>query len=52
MRGLRPLLPDFRDLHVYGGGALVTVGAWWVYPPAGLIVGGALLIYLGLRVLP
>lgn len=33
-----------RDIVGIGGGALVAVGAWQIYPPAGLIVGGALMI--------
>jgi hypothetical protein len=41
--------PDFRDLHVYGGGALLAGGAWMAWPPGGLIAMGALLLYLGLR---
>ena len=45
---LRDALPDARDLHVYGGGALVAVGAWLAYRPAGWILGGILLLYLGL----
>ena len=43
------VLPDLRDLHVYGGAALVTIGAALVYPPAGWMVAGLCLIYLGLR---
>lgn len=48
---LRGMLPDIdiRDGHVYGGGALVAVGVWQVFPPAGFIVAGLLLLYLGLR---
>lgn len=46
--GLRPLVPSFRDLHAYGGGALVAAGAGMAYPPAAPIVFGALLLYLGL----
>lgn len=47
-RAARPLLPSFRDLHVYGGGALVSLGAHAAWPPAGAIVFGALLVGLGL----
>lgn len=37
------------DLHVYGGGALVAVGAGLALgAAAGLVVGGAFLAYLGL----
>lgn len=49
VRRLRPALPSFRDLHVYGGGALVALGAWlspwpWLAP----VVFGLLLLYLGI----
>lgn len=46
---LRSLLPDFRDLHVYGGGVLMAVGMGCLWRPAGLIVFGAFLLYMGLR---
>ena len=36
------------DLHTYGGAVLVAGGAGWAYPPAGLIVFGAMLMWLGL----
>ncbi len=36
------------DLHTYGGAALVAGGAGWAYPPAGLIVFGVVLMWLGL----
>ena len=36
------------DLHTYGGAVLVAGGASWAYPPAGLIVFGAVLMWLGL----
>lgn len=53
LRGARDrvgaLLPDVRDLHVYGGGALVAWGAAEAYPPAGWMVAGTVLMYLGLR---
>lgn len=45
---LRSALPSFWDLHVYGGVALVAFGAWLVYRPAGLVLGGLLLLSLGL----
>jgi hypothetical protein len=44
-----PALPDLRDIHVYGGGLLIAVGAWMWFPPAAPMVLGALLVYLGLR---
>ena len=46
---LRPVLPDFRDVHVYFGGLLLAVGAGIAWQPAGPMVAGALLLYLGLR---
>lgn len=50
LNGMRPFLPDFRDAHVYGGAALVTWGvtATWGWP-AGAMVAGAALLYLGIR---
>lgn len=36
------------DLHTYGGALACAAGAAWVYPPAGLIVFGAFLAWLGL----
>jgi uncharacterized protein (TIGR03382 family) len=38
-----------RDLHVYGGGAMVAWGAASVFPPAGWVAFGLVLLYLGLR---
>ncbi len=35
------------DVHVYGGLLLLSVGAGWVYRPAGLIVAGVGLLALG-----
>lgn len=46
---LRPALPDARDVHVYGGGVLVALGAWMAWPPAAPTLLGLLLVYLGLR---
>lgn len=31
-------------LVVFGGAALLTVGVWWVYEPAALMVAGGLLL--------
>lgn len=45
---MKNLLPDLRDLVVFGGLALAGYGAWLVYAPAGFIVGGAGLFYVGL----
>lgn len=45
---VRSFLPDLRDVHVYGGGLLVVIGAAAVWPPLAYITGGGLLLYLGL----
>jgi hypothetical protein len=37
-----------RNLHAYGGASIVALGAGWVYPPAGVIVMGVFLAWLGL----
>lgn len=36
----------FREILLFGGSALLSVGAWLVYPPAGFIVPGAILVYV------
>lgn len=36
------------DMHTYGGAVLLSVGAWMAYAPAGLIVIGVFLTWLGL----
>lgn len=36
----------FRDLVGLGGAALAGYGAWLHYPPAGFMVGGAILVGL------
>jgi len=46
---VRSWLPTAVDLHVYGGAALASAGATWAWRPAGLILFGAFLVYLGLR---
>lgn len=46
MRLLKNLAPDAM---LVAGAAAVSYGAWLVYQPAGIIVGGAFLIYAGLR---
>ena len=40
---------DIRDLHCYGGIALIATGLWLVYCPLSLVVTGTLLLYLALR---
>lgn len=49
MRRLRPALPDLRDLHVYGGVALMAAGLAQIAPALGWVAAGAILLYLGLR---
>ncbi len=34
---------DRRDIVGLAGLVLIGVGAWWVFPPAGLIIPGAIL---------
>lgn len=41
-------LPDAMDIHVYGGIALIAVGCWLAYRPAGLIAPGLAILWLGL----
>lgn len=38
---------DFRDCIVFLGIGLVGIGAWMVYPAAGFITSGALLVWIG-----
>jgi len=38
---------DAADLHLYGGLLILATGAGLVYPPAALIVPGAVLVGLG-----
>ena len=49
LRRILDLLPDLQDLHVYGGGLLVAIGAGLAYPPAGPFAFGLVLLYLGIR---
>jgi hypothetical protein len=45
LRIIAAALPDLvRDLAGLGGVALIAYGAWLIYPPAGYIVGGVLLV--------
>jgi hypothetical protein len=39
--------PDLRDLIVFSGIAAASYGAWLVYQPAGFVIGGGLMFYLG-----
>ena len=40
----RNLGEGVRDLSGLAGAALVAYGAWLIYPPAGFIVGGLMLL--------
>lgn len=42
------LKPDVRDVVVFGGIGLAGYGAGLAYPPAGFIVAGAALFWLGI----
>lgn len=45
VRAIAAAVPGLvRDLAGLGGVGLVSYGAWLIYPPAGYIVGGSLLI--------
>lgn len=39
---------DVQDMCLLGGLALCSAGSYWVYPPAGLLVPGAVLLWLAL----
>lgn len=47
LAGLKRLF-DLQDVYVYTGLASLGTGAWMAYPPAGPIVVGAALFWLGL----
>ncbi|WP_319798315.1 hypothetical protein [Nitrobacter sp.] len=43
--GAAKVLPEItRDIFGLAGAASVSYGAWMIYPPAGFIVGGALMM--------
>lgn len=45
VRAIAAAVPGLlRDLAGLGGVGLVAYGAWLIYPPAGFMVGGTLLI--------
>ena len=44
MRGIREAI---ANLAVLAGLALISLGAWWLLPAAGLLVGGLGLIAVG-----
>lgn len=39
---------DLQDVFAFGGIGMVSAGAAWIYPPAGLIVAGAFFVWLGI----
>jgi hypothetical protein len=43
----RPIPIDMDDLLYFGGLGLVSYGAWTIYDPAGFIVAGVGLLFLG-----
>lgn len=45
---MKHLVPDLRDAIVFGGIALAGYGAWLIYPPAGFMVGGGALFWVGM----
>lgn len=40
---------DAVDVHMYGGGILLSAGFWQLGPAYGLIAAGLLLVWLGAR---
>lgn len=40
---------DLRDIHVYGGILLISIGLWFVYWQLSLVITGVLLIFIALR---
>lgn len=41
-------MPDLHDILALIGVALLGAGVWWIYPPAALILVGALMIVVGI----
>jgi len=44
---MRSALPDFRDLHIYGGLTLFGIATFQIIGWAGLAATGAFLVYMG-----
>ena len=40
---------DFADACLAAGLCLLGVGAWWIYPPASLLLLGVILLGMGIR---
>lgn len=36
----------FREVLLFGGIVLLSVGAWPIYPPASFIIPGVILVYV------
>jgi hypothetical protein len=49
VKGVKRMVPDLRDVLVFGGIGAVGYGAWLIYPPAGFITVGVLFFFLGIR---
>lgn len=42
--------PDLpQDIHAYFGTALISWGCYYIYPPAALILPGAVFLYIAFR---
>lgn len=39
---------DARDVHFYGGTAMLAAGAWFIYEPAALIAAGLVFLYVSI----
>lgn len=48
LAAIRAALPDWHDLHLYGGIGLLAWGTWMAWEPGGVIVLGAGLFGLGI----
>jgi hypothetical protein len=44
----RFLAAAHQELLFFAGVVLLAVGAWWMYPPAGLITAGGLLVWISI----
>jgi len=49
IRLLAMLIPDIRDVLVFGGIVLFSYGASLIYQPSGFVVAGLALFWLGVR---
>ncbi len=47
---LRGALPDFRDIHIYGGAVIAAAGLEWIYNGVGIVAFGVFMAWIGLRV--